>query len=140
MLSTIIKDHASNDFASATHEGTENRLVVERNVIIDYAWLKVPNGGRWWMVEMCYYIIVTMNNFNRRNSHGHHGSKRREVSQDAHSHGSHAFTHTLYISTVTTTWCEAPAQLLCVSACWVFSRFRNPPNSDMAYRVLNVRT
>ena len=25
-------------------------------------------------------------------------------------------------------------------ACWVFSCFRNPPNSDMDYRILNVRT
>ena len=29
-------------------------------------------------------------------------------------------SHT-YINTVTTTWCEAPVQLLFVSACWVFS-------------------
>jgi hypothetical protein len=36
-----------------------------------------------------------MKNFNRRNSHGHHGSKRRELAQHAHSRGSHAFTHTL---------------------------------------------
>ena len=26
------------------------------------------------------------------------------------------------------------------SACWVFSCFRNPPNSDMNYRIVNVRT
>ena len=26
------------------------------------------------------------------------------------------------------------------SACWVFSFFHNPPNSDMDYRILNVRT
>ena len=26
------------------------------------------------------------------------------------------------------------------SACWVFSCFRNPPNSDMDYRIFNVRT
>ena len=38
-------------------------------------------------------------NCNRRNSHGNHGSKCRELA--------HAFTHTLYINTVTTTWCEA---------------------------------
>ena len=25
-------------------------------------------------------------------------------------------------------------------ACWVFSSFRNPPNSDMDYRIFNVRT
>ena len=33
--------------------------------------------------------------FNRRSSHGHHGSKRREPAQHAHSRASHAFTHTL---------------------------------------------
>ena len=38
---------------------------------------------------------VIMTNFNRRNSHGHHGSKRHELVQHAHSHGSPAFTHTL---------------------------------------------
>ena len=26
------------------------------------------------------------------------------------------------------------------SACWVFSRFRNPPQSDMDCRILNVST
>ena len=57
-------------------------------------------------------IMIIIMNFNGRNSHGNHGSKRRELAQHAHSHGSHAFTHTLYINTVTTTWCEAPAQLL----------------------------
>ena len=36
-----------------------------------------------------------MQNFNKRNSHGHHGSKRRELAQHAHSSGSHAFTHIL---------------------------------------------
>ena len=41
-----------------------------------------------------------------------HGSKRRKLAQDAHSRGSHPFTHTLYINTVTTTLREAPAQLL----------------------------
>ena len=50
-------------------------------------------------------------NFNWRSSHGHHGSKRRELTQHAHSRGSHAFTHTL-INTVTTTLRETPAQLL----------------------------
>ena len=40
----------------------------------------------------------------------------------------HSLTHS---NTITTTRCEAPAQLLRVSACWVFSCFRNPPNSDM---------
>ena len=36
-----------------------------------------------------------MKNFNRHDSHGHHGSKRHELAQHAHSHGSQAFTHTL---------------------------------------------
>ena len=44
-------------------------------------------------------------------------SQSRKLGLHAHSHGSHAFTHTLtelYINTVTftTTLCEAPAQLL----------------------------
>ena len=55
--------------------------------------------------------------------------------------GSHAFTHTLTSTQlVTTKWCEAPAQLLVFSACWVFSRVRNPPNSDMDYRIFNLGT
>ena len=36
-----------------------------------------------------------MNNFNRHSSHGHHGSKCRELAQHAYSHGSHALFHTL---------------------------------------------
>ena len=80
-----------------------------------------------------------MKNFNRRDSHGHHGSKRRELSQHAHSRGSHAFTRTLTINTVTTTRCKAPAQLLFFNACWVCSCFRNARNSDMDYRIFNVR-
>ena len=36
--------------------------------------------------------------------------------------------------------CEAPDQLLLFSACWVFSCFRNPPNSDMEYRIFIDRT
>ena len=36
-----------------------------------------------------------MNNFNIRSSHDYHGSKHRELTQHAHSRGSHAFTHTL---------------------------------------------
>ena len=38
-------------------------------------------------------IIIIMNKFNRRDSRGHHGSKRHELAQQhAHSRGSHAFT------------------------------------------------
>ena len=40
-------------------------------------------------------IIIIMKNFNRRRSHGDHGSKRRELAHHAHSRGSHAFAHTL---------------------------------------------
>ena len=39
--------------------------------------------------------IIMMKNCNRRDSHCKHGSKRRELTQHAHSHGSHALTHTL---------------------------------------------
>ena len=54
--------------------------------------------------------------------------------------GRTVFTRTLDINTATTTWCEAPAQLLLFRACWVFSCFCNPPNSDMDYRIFIVRT
>ena len=39
--------------------------------------------------------------------------------RNTHSRGSPAFTHTLYINTVTTTWFEAPAQLL-QNLEWIF--------------------
>ena len=39
-------------------------------------------------------IIVTMKNFNRCSSRGHHGSKRHKLAQHAHSRGSHS-THWL---------------------------------------------
>ena len=48
-------------------------------------------------------------------------------------------SHT-YINIATTTLCEAPAQLLLFSACWVFSAFCNLPNSDMDYRIFIVYT
>ena len=60
--------------------------------------------------------------------------------RNTHIHMDCPFTHTLYINTVTTTCCEAPTELLFFSACWVFSCFCNPPNSDMDYRTFNVRT
>ena len=44
-----------------------------------------------------------MKNSNRRSSHGHYGSKRRELVRQAHSRGSHALTHKTDINTVTTT-------------------------------------
>ena len=34
----------------------------------------------------------------------------------------------------------AKRAVLPTSTCWVFSRFCNPPNSDMGYRIFNVRT
>ena len=42
-----------------------------------------------------YIWYADMKNFNRRNSCGHHGSKRHELAPHEHSHGSHAFTNTL---------------------------------------------
>ena len=73
----------------------------------------------FWYVCVCMYVIITKN-FNTLDSHGDHGAKRRELAQHIHSHGSHAFTHTLN-DTVTTTWCEALAQLLVFSACCLFA-------------------
>ena len=49
-------------------------------------------------------------NFNRRSSHGHHGSKRHELVKYAHSRGSHTFTYTL-ISTQLQPRCGAKRQL-----------------------------
>ena len=40
-------------------------------------------------MQVMIIIIMIMQNFNRR-----HGSKRHELTQHPHSHGSHAFTHT----------------------------------------------
>ena len=49
-------------------------------------------------LDVWYMIWYDVKNYNRRNSRGHHGSKRRELAQQhAHSRGSLAFTHTLYI-------------------------------------------
>ena len=50
-------------------------------------------------------------------------------------------THPALVSLTSTSYnhaelCEAPAQLLLFSTCWVFSCFRNPPNSDMDSVVL----
>ena len=45
-----------------------------------------------WMNE---WMNEWMKNFNRHSSHVHHGSMRRKLAQNAHSHGSHAFTHAL---------------------------------------------
>ena len=45
-------------------------------------------------------IVIIIKNFNRRDPHGHHGSKCRELAQHAHSHGSHAFTHTRTSTTI----------------------------------------
>ena len=43
-------------------------------------------------------IILLIKIFNWRSFHGHHGSKRRELAQHTHSRGSHAFTHTLTVT------------------------------------------
>ena len=59
--------------------------------------------------------------------------------RNTHTDCTHSLTH-FTSNTVTTTGCEAPAQLLLFSACWVFSCLHNPPNSDMDYRIFNVRT
>ena len=55
-----------------------------------------------------------MKTINRRSSHGHHGSKRRELAQQrgAHSRGSPAFTHTLTSTQLQPPCSDAPAQLL----------------------------
>ena len=45
------------------------------------------------VVKSAIIIIIVMKNFNRRSSHGHHGSKRHELAQHAHARGLHAFTH-----------------------------------------------
>ena len=49
---------------------------------------------------MTFCSVMLPRTLNRRSSHGHRGSKRRELAQHAHSRGSYAFTHTLYINTV----------------------------------------
>ena len=74
-------------------------------------------------------------------------AKHRKLAQHAHSHGSHAYSHGshAFTHTLISTWLQPRgakrlAQLLFFSACWVFSCFRNPPNSDMDYRIFNVRT
>ena len=52
-----------------------------------------------------------MKNFNRHSSHGDHGSKHGELAQHALTWIARIHSHT-YINTVSTTLCEAPAQLL----------------------------
>ena len=50
----------------------------------------------WWTCETWLQLQPrVMKNVNRRSSHGHHGSKCRELAKHAHSRGSHAFTRTL---------------------------------------------
>ena len=60
------------------------------------------------MAVVVSLIILIMKNFN---GHGHHGSKRSKLVQHALTWIARIHSHT-YINTVTTTWCEAPAQLL----------------------------
>ena len=59
-------------------------------------------------------MMIIMMNFTRRSSRGHHGSKRRELAQHAHSTwiAPRIFHSRTYIDTVTSTLCEAPALLL----------------------------
>ena len=54
-------------------------------------WLVETSVREDWMNK---WMNEWMKNFNRRSSHG---SKRCELAQHAHSHGSHAFTHTTQI-------------------------------------------
>ena len=57
-------------------------------------------------------ILIIMKNGNRRSSHGHRGSKRRELAVTRTlTWIARILSHT-YINTVITTLCEAPAQLL----------------------------
>ena len=55
--------------------------------------------------------MKNFNTNNRHNSHGHHGSKRRELAQHTLTWIAHIDSHT-FINTATTTLCEVPAQLL----------------------------
>ena len=51
------------------------------------------------------FIIMIMKNFNRCDSHGHHGSKHRELAQRTLTWISRIHSHTYsYINTVTSTW------------------------------------
>ena len=56
-------------------------------------------------------IIIIMKHFNRRSSQEHLMAQSAVNWRNIHSRGSHAFTRT-HTTTVTTTLCEAPAQLL----------------------------
>ena len=71
-----------------------------------------------------------MKNCNRRDSHGHHGSQRRELAQHAHSRGSHAFTDT---RTSTQLQPRGAKRQLGYYFSVHTGSFRNPPNSDMDY-------
>ena len=44
-------------------------------------------------LKICLIIIMKNRGFNRRSSHCHNGSKRRELAQHAHARGSQAFIH-----------------------------------------------
>ena len=88
------------------------RILIRKkiNFIISKTFQAMPIKFAVEIVRLNIYIIfasliIIINNFNRRSSHGHHGSKCCEL---AHSRGSHTFTHTL----TSTTLCQAPAHLL----------------------------
>ena len=74
------------------------------------------------------------NNFNRRDSHGHRGSKPRELAQHPHSRGSHAVTHTLHQHSYNHVVRSSGSAI--IFQCMLG---RNPPNSDMDYRIFNMR-
>ena len=78
--------------------------------------------GQWKKSD----FIITKN-FNTLIGHGYHGSKHCKLVQHLRSCGSHAFTHTL-TSTVTTTLCEAPAQLLHL----FYSQFKSATGLNIA--------
>ena len=92
-------------------------------------------------VTLCGWQGYRMKNFNRRSSHSDHGSKCRGLAQHALSHGSHAFTHTL---TITSTQLQSRCVKRQLS--YYFSvhagsfHVCNPPNFDMDYRIFIVHT
>ena len=103
----VALNKATNGQTYKTWNG-ENTLL---NVTVeDHRW-KAPSLAKIKFGKCCLCIIIVMKNFNRCNSHGHHGSKRRELAQHSHSMD-RIHSLTLYINAVTSMWCEAPAKLL----------------------------
>ena len=71
-------------------------------------------------------VTVAQSAVNRRNKH-------------THTDRTHSLTHYLHHHTYNHVVRSASSAIF-VNACWVFLCFRNPPDSDMDYRVFNVRT